>query len=681
MSAGSRIRTFARDSALPAFIAAVAATAVTGLADGAINTYSLLQALATAGFIGMIAVPAGFAVALVLRWLWNAWNLPALAAADRRDTGGVPRLAAWAVTTVVGLLLLAAISLDVASALIYRHGDFEVISALYVALMVVVGIAWVAVGLPAVDAANRGLSRADAWIHARLGRSLMTPRIVLIATSLAIAALLAWLWFGSIEPRIGFLDLTPFVYLGIWIGLIVAGLSVWPLLRRNLIATIATSAGVLALSGSTFAAAHHVRHNNAYAMLEVWGNTTWGGAAIDYIYNIQTLRRSLKLKGIKPKPRPGAKHPNVVLITIDTLRTDRTPPYGGPAKMPGLGKLARGGVVFEWAFSPGNVTRRSLPTIATGLSPHRVRGRVAGWALRMDPRHITLAERFRAAGYDTAGFLAPGSQFHPTHRLGLIRGLDHLHQTNLLTTKPEGDLGALARDWINNRADKSRPFFIWIHFIDPHLWHVTYKQAKFGRDLRTRYDRSLADVDASLRKLMTVLWTDELRANTVIAVSADHGEGLGDRGQRYHSTNLYNSQIHVPLIIAGNGIKPRRIRQSVGLVDLAPTLLDLAGFIPPGMPQMDGVSVAPVVRGSAPESKGEAYSAMVRDRSVKHGMRALVWGRYKLIQYDSGKRDELFDLYVDKRERRNLAPHKPALLKQLKRRLNERRRVDSIRPF
>ena len=463
--------------------------------------------------------------------------------------------------------------------------------------------------------------------------------------------------------------------------MIITALTVWPLLRRNLVAAIATVAGVLTLSASTFAAAHYVRHNNPYAMLEVWGNTTWGGAAIDYVYNIQTLRRGLKLKGIKPKPRPGATHPNVVLITIDTLRADHTPPYGGAAKMPGFGTIAKGGIVFDWAFSPGNVTRRSLPTIATGLSPHRVHGRVAGWALRMDPRHITLAERFRAAGYNTAGFVAPGSQFHPAHRLGLIRGLDHLHYTNDLSTKPDGDLGALAADWIAHRADKSRPFFIWIHFIDVHLWHVTYRLAKYGRDIRARYDRALADVDKSLSKLMKVLWTDKLRKHTIIAISADHGEALGEHGQRFHSTDMYNSQIHVPLLIAGDDIKPRHIHQTVGLVDLAPTLLDLAGFIPPGMPQMDGVSFAPLVRGTQPESKGEAYSTMVRDRSVKYGMRALIWGRYKLIEFESGKPDELYDIKADKRERRNLAPRRPALLKQMKRRMNERRRVDSIRPF
>ncbi len=679
MSAGSWIRAYARDAALPALLAAVAAALFTGLLDGALNTYTPMQMLATAGFVSMVALPVGFVVGLVVHWLWRAWALNTVAAEHTRDTGGVPRLAAWLAVGVAGLWLLAAVCFRLAQGLIYKHQDFEVISALYTAMTVVVLIAGVALALPAVDAATRLLTIVDEAVHKKLGRSLMTPRLLAVQLVVGVAALLAIMWFVSIEPRIGFLDLTPFVYVGIWVGAILASQAAWPSVRRKPKAAIAIATVTLLLGASSLSTAYYVRHNRPYAMLEVWGNTTWGGAAIDYVYNIQTLRRSLNLKGIKPKERVGAKHPNIVLITIDTLRADRTPAYGGVAKMPALAQLARQGAVFEWAFSPGNVTRRSLPTITTGLSPHRVRGRVAGWALRMDPRHITLAERFRAAGYDTAGFLAPGSQFHPAHRLGLIRGIDHLFHTNLMSTKPGGDLGAKARDWIKTRQAGGKPFFIWVHFIDPHLWDVTYKISKHGRDMRARYDKALADVDKSLTKLMSA-YQSSLKDNTIFAISADHGEGLGDRGQRFHSTNLYNSQIRVPLIVTGAGIKAKRIKQSVGLVDIAPTLLDLAGYVPPGMPQMDGVSIASIILGTSPESKGEAYSAMVRDRSVKYGVRALIWGRYKLIEHEN-KGDELYDIYVDKRERRNMAIRRPDLLKQLKRRMNERRRIDSIRPF
>ena len=98
--------------------------------------------------------------------------------------------------------------------------------------------------------------------------------------------------------------------------------------------------------------------------------------------------------------------------------------------------------------------------------------------------------------------------------------------------------------------------------------------------------------------------------------------------------SLYNSEIRVPLVIAGPGIRPRRIQRTVGLHDLAPTLLDLAGFVPPGMPAMDGASVAPVLFGTAPDQGGEAYAAMVEDRSVSTAQRALVVGNYKIIQRD-----------------------------------------------
>jgi arylsulfatase A-like enzyme len=136
------------------------------------------------------------------------------------------------------------------------------------------------------------------------------------------------------------------------------------------------------------------------------------------------------------------------------------------------------------------------------------------------------------------------------------------------------------------------------------------------------------------------------------------------------------------LIIKAPGLMPERLSGPVGLVDLAPTLLDLAGFVPPGMPQMDGVSLVPYLTGdrSLDDDEGEAYSVMVQDRSVPEDLFALVAGRYKLIT-DGGEEHELYDIVSDSREKKNIAKDKPNLLRRLQLRLAARRKVDRIAPF
>jgi len=291
-----------------------------------------------------------------------------------------------------------------------------------------------------------------------------------------------------------------------------------------------------------------------------------------------------------------------------------------------------------------------------------------------------LAERFRAAGYDTAGFHCCGSQFAPRHRLGLARGIDHL-----VIIKDGEKLTQAAHDWLVERtaANPDKPLFLWMHIIEPHLWDELFPARDHGSDKRRRYKMSLAAADRMLATVLRGLGTESLTEDTYLVVTSDHGEGIGDRGTQFHSTNLYNSQTRVPLVVVGPGVATRRVLQPMGLVDLAPTLLDLAGFVPPGMPYMDGSSLAPIIRGEREGAldDGEAYSVMVKDRSVKRGMRSLVVGGYKLIETDGQEKVELYDLKRDRRERRDLSDKKPDVLERLRQRMDARRELDSISPF
>jgi arylsulfatase A-like enzyme len=388
----------------------------------------------------------------------------------------------------------------------------------------------------------------------------------------------------------------------------------------------------------------------------------------------------VQLREFRPAEQPGAAHPDVVLITIDTVRADRTAMYGGPDTMPSLAALARDGTVFEWAFAPSNVTRRSLPAIAIGLHPTQIKGRVAGWALRLDPRHVLLAERFRAAGYDTAGFFCCRSQFGPEHRLGLIRGIEHLE-----IEKDGAALTDMAGRWLSERdAGKPRaPLFLWLHFIEPHLWQEDYPPKQHGTSPSRRYDKSLKATDGFLETLFAGLWDGERKQHTIIAVTADHGEALGDHGYLTHATSLYNAEIRVPLVIAGPGVKRQRITRPVSAVQVAPTLLDLAGFVPPRRPHMDSESLGPLLRGQTGDDldAGEVYAAMIKDRSIPRNVRALVKGRYKYIAEDGKELVELYDIVADPDEKKNLVKDQPEIVQRLRQRLAELRVILAESPF
>lgn len=664
---------------LPSLVAAVLAAVAAGLIEGAQATYTLFQALAAAGFFAGVAVPLIFGVSLAFRGLWIAWGVGDLVERSTTDTGGAPAVAAWITYALFSMWFITAVAFNAVRLILARTSAHTTVA------LGTAGFVLFALGVLIVLSrpASRGLrwvyGTLDAVIARKLGRSLIKPRYLGYLTLVAITALVYGGWRVSVRPRIGHLDVTFVYYLALMTVIAGAVQLLWKRINTRRIVATAVTAVTLATGVVILGSAVYARYAKPYAMLEVWGNTQLAGGAIDALFDIQSLRGELRLGEFAPVERSDAPRYNIVFVSIDTVRADRTAPYGGKVSMPTLGRMGRDGAVFEWAFSPGNVTRRSLPSMALGITPNRVRGRVAGWALRLDPRHVLLAERFRAAGYETAGFFCCEAQFGPRHRLGLIRGIDEL------TIEYEGaPLTEQAVEWFENR-DWSTPTFTWIHYIEPHLWEKHYPSKKHGKSLFTRYDKSLRASDAFLAELMKVLGSDERAKDTIVVVTADHGEGLGDHGFRNHSTTLYNAQVRVPLVIVGPSVDRQRIRQPVGLVDLPPTLLDLAGFEPPTMPQMDGTSLAPILRGERkPKSDGgEAYSVMVKDRSVGKSERALVVGRYKLIERDGTDKVELYDIVADPDEKRNIAgvESKAEVLAKMRERMKIRRELDAIYPF
>ncbi len=599
---------------------------------------------AGAGFVVLAMVPLLFALSIIGRGLARTWA-PVMRGLVEPH-GGAPVLAAWLVYAGFALVALA-IGTFGATLLIARTTMFRPMVVGYA--QPAFGVAMVLVLLLGSRPATTGLVR----VFARRGAAFRPWRI---AVTLALIAVLlvggAWLW---VRPRIGPLDLGPLVTPSVGIaGLVLAHAAIarWDRVRVW-IAGLASG-----LAAAAIACALVAWRTQPSVTLEAWGELPVAGLVIDKVFDLEAIRDRVSLDSFRPVARPDAQHPDVVVIIIDTMRADRTPPYGGPAAMPYLDQLAKRGTVFDHAFSPSNVTRRSIPSMLTGLSPQHVRGRVVGWALRIDPRHVVLGERMSAAGYDTAGFVCCGGFYGEESHTGLSRGLDHL-----VIEKNGARLAQLARSWLEQREKMpaKKPLFFYMHVLDPHNWAGS-GDPPLDLAIRLRmYDRVLTASDKMIAEVIGAFRGRDPARAPIVIVTADHGEALGEHGEPFHSTDLYNSQIHVPLVIAGPGIATQRITETVSGTDLTATVLELAGF---AAPPTDGRSLAPLATGArASSDRGLAYAAMIKDRSNPGGVSAIVRGPWKLIV--SGNRRELYDIQNDPRELADRAASRPDLVREL----------------
>ena len=384
------------------------------------------------------------------------------------------------------------------------------------------------------------------------------------------------------------------------------------------------------------------------------------------------LLAPLLLAGGCVSPIPRSER--IVLVTFDTTRADRIGCYGyADAETPVLDELARDGVLFEQAVSPVPTTLPSHATMFTGLLPqdHGVRYNIF---YRLSDEANTLAETLSDAGYATAAFPA-------THILSRRFGLNQGFETwiepperrsderkpdehRLALMRPAADGVDQALEWIDEHAEE--PFFIWLHFYDPHAPY----QPPFPYSSRYRdrpYDGELAYADAQLGRLLKSLRTDPSSGRTLVVVAGDHGEGLYDHGEQYHSLLTYETTQRVPLIINVPGARSGRVAEPVMLADIMPTVLDMAQVPPPN--EMRGISLKPMLHGGTPDRRDLYFEcltgAITYGWAELHGIR---FGRWKLI--DSPE-PELFDLQEDPEELNNLAGFEPELLADLRAMLSE----------
>ena len=362
--------------------------------------------------------------------------------------------------------------------------------------------------------------------------------------------------------------------------------------------------------------------------------------------------------------RPGQAY-NVLLITVDTLRYDRVGILDQRfVKTPHMDGLARNSMIFSRAFAHNPVTLASHTNILTGsTSLHH--GISDNTGFRLDRKFLTIPQYLRDQGYKTAAFIGA---YPLDSRFGLDLGFDiyddyygtHNERELFFVERPAEKVIAPAVTWIGKQQQQ---WFAWIHLFDPHQPYLPpspYKET-YGKDL---YSGEVAYLDAQLGVLFDFLKKKRLMENTMIILTADHGEALGEKGEETHSYFAYNNTIHVPLFVYIPGRQPGTFAKNVCHVDIFPTICDVLGMKIP--PFLQGESLLAVLAANGrkiPEIYFESLTAYLnRDWAP---LRGLITGSLKFIDLPI---KEVYNLDKDMNEEQNLA--RSSNIGQLKNSLN-----------
>lgn len=372
---------------------------------------------------------------------------------------------------------------------------------------------------------------------------------------------------------------------------------------------------------------------------------------------------SLCLFALLPSFAAAANQPNVILITLDTVRADRMGFLGSKRGLtPHLDELAAQSAVFEHAYSQAPITPVSHATILTGTFPqyHGIRN----FGDRLPSSVPFLPDILHAQGYHTGAFvgsiiLDPKNGFAS----GFERGFDvynagfHRQKTGerreaSMQRRGEVTLG-LVLQWLGQQ--QGGPFFLWFHLWDAHDPYNPPEPFR-SRFPNAPYNGGIAYVDDIVGKLLDYLRSQGLYDNALIAVAADHGESLGEHGELTHSIFLYDATIHVPLLLKlpGHRLEGKHVGATASLVDLAPTLLDALGQTPP--PAMQGASLLPLIGNLHPIIRPSFATGDHSERSF--GWSALTSLRVGNQLYVRAPKPELYDLTSDPAEKINLYPAK-----------------------
>jgi len=350
--------------------------------------------------------------------------------------------------------------------------------------------------------------------------------------------------------------------------------------------------------------------------------------------------------------KTGAADLNLLLVTIDTLRPDRLSCYSTRyLQTPRIDGIAARGVVFDRAFAHNPMTLPSHVNIMLGMTP-LFHGVSENSQSRVADEFLTLAEHLKANGYSTGAFVGA---FPLDSRFGLTQGFDvyddsypsrHAFEPTPAERKAEKVVES-ARKWLRGRRGK---WFCWVHIWDPHAPYLPPEpfDARYKSD---PYSGEVAYSDAELGKLFDEVKAAAEMENTLVIITADHGESLGEHGEMTHSYFAYNSTLWVPLIIAAPGMKASRVKDDVCHVDIFPTVCEILKVRKPS--HLQGISLRPLTEGVKAKKRPIYFESL--DAYFNRG-----WAPLRGI-IEEGKKfmdtpiPEFYDLGMDFDEKENLA--------------------------
>ncbi len=384
-----------------------------------------------------------------------------------------------------------------------------------------------------------------------------------------------------------------------------------------------------------------------------------------------------------PSGATGKDHPatagssairNVVLISIDTCRADHLSCYGYKRPTtPNIDAVARDGAMFKMAITPVPLTTPAHSSMLTGTYPPTHGVRLNSFDHLADS-NVTLAKTLREAGYQTAAFVAA---FPLDARFGLNQGFDTYDgrfseetKTRFFSRRVAEEVNRPALAWLKGRG--GQPFFLFLHYYDahhPYEPHPPHTSAYAG----DAYAGAIAYVDNCIGRVLDQLRAEGLYDNTLVIITGDHGEGLGEHDENSHGLLIYQTTLHVPLVIRAPGFgKGIQVNENVSLVDIMPTVLDLAGLKTPA--RVEGVSLRAALEGGTAPDRGTCAAGRraIYGESLEAGTYAcsplygILEGPWKYIL---APRPELYELTQDPGERTDLAGRQPQVAQRLRGRL------------
>ena len=377
----------------------------------------------------------------------------------------------------------------------------------------------------------------------------------------------------------------------------------------------------------------------------------------------------------RQRERAGAEAPppreplNVLLIMIDSLRADM--PWAGYPRpiAPRLDTFQRQRcVTYPSAYALSSYTAKSVAPALVGEYPSAMPHTASFFTRYPDEQNLFVSERIRAAGHHTIaghahGYFLPAlgnNQGFADYRL--IKGGVDVKAVTSVTSQP---LTELALEQLAQPEPAGKRFFAYFHYLDPHHTYEKHKgHPDFGNSARDLYDNEVHYTDHWVGKLLDFAERQPWWSRTAVIITADHGEGFGERGHYRHAYELWESLVKVPLLVCVPGVKPRIEAVRRSHIDLAPTIADL--MLLPAEPPFRGQSLVPEVLGRQPAGKRRIVVDLPRADLMDRRRGVIEVDDYKIVAFGDEASFKLFNLRDDPWEARELGGTEPEALARMK---------------